>query len=153
MAVRILSSAFMLFGAVACAADTFCADVEALTGSGASGATQAFVLPKGLSAAMTVSERAAECRTSLALSGGSHVHCNWSFGYRSDQAKQVFQGLISAVATCLGPEAAMTTESSVNHPDAYDLRMFDRGGQEFAVSLKDKGALQQTLVFVRVQKR
>ena len=150
MDVRILSSAFMLFGAVACAADTFCADVEALTGSGA---MQALVLPEGLSAAMTVSERAAECRTSLALSGGSHVHCNWSFGYRSDQAEQVFQGLINAMATCLAPDAAMTTDSSVNHPDAYDLRMFDRGGQEFAVSLKDKGALQQTLVFVRAHKR
>jgi hypothetical protein len=146
MDVRILSSAFMLFGAVACAADTFCADVEALTGSGA---TQALALPEGLSAAMTVSERAAECRTSLALSGGSHVHCNWSFGYRSDQAEQVFQGLINVMA----PDATMTTDSSVNHPDAYDLRMFDRGGQEFAVSLKDKGALQQTLVFVRAQKR
>lgn len=150
MDVWILSSAFVLFGAVACAADTFCADVEALTGSGA---TQALVLPDGLSSAMTVSERTAECRTSLALSGGSHVHCNWSFGYRSDQAKQVFQELNSAMATCLGPEATMATDSSVNHPDAYDLRMFDRGGQEFAVSLKDKGALQQTLVFVRVQKR
>ena len=150
MYVRILSSAFVLFSAVACAADTFCVDVEALTGSGA---TQAFVLPEGLSGAMTVSERTAECRSSLALSGGSQVHCNWSFGYRSDQAKQVFQGLIGAMAACLGPEAAMTTDSSVNHPDAYDLRMFDRGGQEFSVSHKDKGALQQTLVFVRVQNR
>ena len=58
MDVQILSSAFVLFGAVACVADTFCADVEALTGSGA---MQALVLHDGLSAAMTVTERAAVC--------------------------------------------------------------------------------------------
>lgn len=150
MDVRILSSAFVFFGAVACAADTFCADVEALAGTSA---VQALTLPVELSGTMTLSDRAAECRTSLALSGASHVHCNWSFAYRSDQAEQVFQGLIRAMEACLGPEATMTSDSSVNHPDAYDLRMFDKGGQEFAVSLKDKGALQQTLVFVRVQQR
>jgi hypothetical protein len=44
----------------------------------------------------------------------------------------------------------MATDQSVNHPDAYDLRLFRLDGAEFAVSLKDKGALQQTLVFLRV---
>ncbi len=81
------------------------------------------------------------------------MHCNWSFEYRSDVAGQAFEGLVTALATCLGPEATMTSDSSVNHPDAYDLRMFEQNGQEFAVSYKDKGALQQTLIFVRVQKR
>lgn len=146
---RNLSVAILFLSSFSCAADTFCADLEALARPGA---VQALVLPIGLSTVMPLSERKGECRTSLALSGASHVHCSWSFGYRSDEAGRLFQGMIGTMVACLGPEVSMTSDRSVNHPDAYDLQMFDRSGQEFAVSIKDKGTLQRTLVFVRVQK-
>ena len=128
----------------------FCAELDALARPDA---VPALGLPADLSGAMPLSARTAVCRPSVGLSGASHVHCHWSFAYRSDAAELVFQGLINQMAACLGPEAIMRADTSVNHPDAYDLRMFDLAGRTFAVSLKDKGALQQTLVFVRVQQR
>lgn len=148
--LRTLTAVFALFGAESVAAETFCADVEALSGTGVE---HGLALPADIVRGIPSSERAGECRTSRALSGASHVHCSWSFDYRSDAATEVFEGMTAAVTACLGPEATMISDSSVNHPDAYSLRMFDRAGQEFAVSVKDKGALKQTLVFVRVEQR
>jgi len=145
--LRILSAAYMFLCAGSVAADTFCADLDALAEHGA---TQGLMLSETL---IPMAAQAGECRTSRALSGARHVQCSWSFGYRAVEAAEVFEGLTARVAACLGSEATMTSDSSVNHPDAYDLRMFDRYGQAFAVSVKDKGALQQTLVFIRAQQR
>lgn len=97
-------------------------------------------------------DRGADCRAALAMSGVTNIHCSWTFPYRSDEATDAFDGLFDELTECLGPDATPTRDQSVNHPDAYDLRQFDLGGQAYAVSLKDKGALQQTLVFIRVQK-
>ena len=94
---------------------------------------------------------ASSCRASLGLSGERHMHCNWMFPYRAPAARTAFENLTRELTECLGPEAEMTTDQSVNHPDAYQLFQFDLLGREFAVSIKDKGALQQTHVFVRVE--
>lgn len=150
MGLYMSSAAFVVLGAAGCAADTFCADIEALAEPNA---LHVFTLPAAQSGAMSLARRTADCRSSRAVSGARHVHCSWSFEYRSDAAATAFQRLTGALAGCLGPDVSMTVDSSVNHPDAYDLRIFDRKGQEFAVSVKDKGALQQTLVFIRVQQR
>ena len=91
-----------------------------------------------------------DCRRTLSLGGGRDVHCSWSFGYRSKAAKDAFENVTEAMTQCLGPDAVQSTDRQVNHPDAYDLRLFKVGTQDFAVSLKDKGALQQTLIFLRV---
>ena len=141
-AMRAILSGCLAITAFPGVADSFCARLDAL-----SPVQPALMLPPALS------DQAGVCQTSRALSGSVHVHCRWSFVYRSDAATALFEGLFETVATCLGPDAVITTDQSVNHPDAYDLRMFDIAGRTFAVSLKDKGALQQTLVFVRVQQR
>ncbi len=90
------------------------------------------------------------CGTSLAVSGVQSSHCYWAFDYRSDAARGGFLQVAAGVAACADPIAQ---EGDVNHPDSYDLRQFDLGGATVAVSLKDKGALQQTLVFLRVEAR
>jgi len=142
--MRMLCAAFISLGAVACAADTLCVDIKALANPQTS---RPLKLPAALSG------ETGTCRTSLAMSGATDVHCSWSFGYRAQAAEIVFRGLLDAVTACLGPDAVMTTDTSVNHPDTYTLRTFSLDGQEISLSLKDKGALQQSLVFVRVQVR
>ncbi|WP_108815505.1 hypothetical protein [Loktanella sp. Alg231-35] len=91
----------------------------------------------------------AECTTSLILGGGTQVQCGWPFAYRADEATAAFERLNEAVAACLGPTATASHDQSVNHPDFYDLRLYQAEGQETAVSLKDKAALRQTYVFLR----
>lgn len=92
----------------------------------------------------------ATCRTSLSLSGLKDVNCHWVFPYRSEAAAEAFQTVVVATSACLGDGIVQSTDQRVNHPDAYDLRLFEVKDRVFAVSLKDKGALQQTLVFVRI---
>lgn len=92
----------------------------------------------------------ADCKTSLMLSGGSQVHCGFGFTYRAPAATTAFEGLVNAVTDCLGDAAHVTADLDVNHPDFYDLQTFQLKGQEIGVSLKDKSALSQTYVFVRV---
>jgi hypothetical protein len=94
----------------------------------------------------------AECRTSLALGGAGSTHCLLEYPYRSDEATQTFDALLIEMNACIGAGATITQDQSVNHPDAYDLWTFEDGARSYAVSIKDKGALQQTLVFVRVSR-
>lgn len=123
-------------------AEPFCADLEALANDEG---TDTFSLPPPLAPYL------ATCSRSLALSGAENLHCHWSFPYRDAEATETFTALLANVTLCLGPKATVSTDDRVNHPDAYDLRLLRLGGQEFGVSLKDKGALQQTLIFLRVQ--
>ena len=92
----------------------------------------------------------AQCRASLALGGARSVHCVLEYEYRSDSATQVFSELTDALVACSDPAVTMIEDQSVNHPDAFVLRTFENALNTYAVSIKDKGALQQTLVFVRV---
>jgi hypothetical protein len=101
---------------------------------------------------LALSQGTAHCDTSLALGGTRNVHCVLEFAYRSEGATRAFEALVAEVTACIGPAATITLDQSVNHPDAYDLREFEEGGRSYAVSIKDKGALQQTLVFVRVSR-
>ncbi len=72
----------------------------------------------------------------------------WQFDYRAAEAEVAFNALLDQMRRC-APEAG-TEDQGVNHPDFYDLRLFRVEGREVGVSLKDKGALQQTLVFLTV---
>lgn len=115
----------------------FCDDLAALEGDGT-----AIALPE--------TQVTADCRTSLQLGSGYQTQCGWPFAYRSDEATQAFERLNDAVSACLGPKALITQDQSVNHPDFYDLRMYQIGDREIGVSLKDKAGLQETYVFLRV---
>jgi hypothetical protein len=95
-------------------------------------------------------EMPALCTRSMALTGGTQVHCAWAFPYRSPAATAAFDRLVSAVAACLGAEASVTEDLHVNHPDFYDLQTFQLKGLEIGVSLKDKAGLSETYVFLRI---
>ncbi len=45
----------------------------------------------------------------------------------------------------------MTDETQVNHPDSYYLRAWVHGRHVYTVSVKDKAALNRTLVFIRLE--
>lgn len=100
---------------------------------------QSFALPDNTA-------QQAGCSTSLNTSGGTSLHCMWTFPYRADAASQAFESLQIQASTCAKETARQ--DQGVNHPDSYDLRLFEFAGSEVGVSLKDKGALQQTLVFL-----
>ncbi len=88
----------------------------------------------------------ASCRAVLELGGIRSLSCNWAFDYRADAARVAFDLLASEITACAGDPIA--TEAPVNHPDSYDLLSFAGG---ISAALKDKAALQETHVILRVQ--
>ena len=92
---------------------------------------------------------AADCATVLTLGEGRSLNCNWAHPFRSTSASDQFTALVASVSACLGASAEMPRDLIVNHPDSYDLRQFTDAQGTVAISLKDKGALQQPLVFMR----
>ncbi|MEM9584650.1 MAG: hypothetical protein AAGA08_16185 [Pseudomonadota bacterium] len=90
------------------------------------------------------------CRSSLAQSGATSLHCGWPFQYRASQAKDAFLALVEDVQACLGPDASRVGDPKVNHPDFYELQVFGVAEGEVGVSLKDKASLQKTYVFLRI---
>jgi hypothetical protein len=91
-----------------------------------------------------------QCSTSRGLSGQQSQHCRWPFGFRAAEATTAFEELSDQVAACLGVEGQQPGGSDVNHPDTYHQRLFDLPDARISVALKDKGALQQIFVFLRV---
>lgn len=89
------------------------------------------------------------CTRSLMLSGGSQVHCGWAFPYRASAATGAFQQLLEKVKAC-ADGAQATADPDVNHPDFYELRTYRLSDHDVGVSLKDKAALGETYVFLRV---
>lgn len=90
-----------------------------------------------------------ECTRSLALGGGRSVDCAWAFAYRSEAAMIAFEQMASDIVVCAMPLGA--DDPDVSHPDSYDLRQFTMGDAVVSLSLKDKGALSETYVFLRAQ--
>ena len=101
--------------------------------------------------ALITADGPAQCGSSLAISGAKSVHCAWPFAYRAAAALDGFDQLVEQVEGCLGGSGDGIGDQSVNHPDSYDLREFKIEGGSVAVSLKDKGALQQTYIFLRAE--
>ena len=91
------------------------------------------------------------CGTSLGLSGETSVHCNWGYPYRSPDARAVFNALGAELQACFEGQAGLGEDALVNHPDSYDLLSFDLDGGTLSLSLKDKGALEQTYIFLRAE--
>jgi hypothetical protein len=93
-----------------------------------------------------------KCQLSMTLKGGIAHHCGWPFAFRASEARAAFEAMLDSVAECLGEGAEVTSDLGVNHPDTYDLKTFHAEAGTVSVSLKDKGALQQTYVFLRIEK-
>jgi hypothetical protein len=123
--------------------EAFCDRLENLMVQAGDGVTTSFHLSSRALAQV-------DCAPSRGLGGTVALHCAWPFEYRSMQALDAFDYLLGQVAACANPIAADL--SSVSHPDSYDLRQFSSGMGVISVSLKDKGALNQTYVFLRVER-
>lgn len=119
-------------------AKPFCGNLEALANTTAEAVTFA-----------RSPAEVANCGRSLGLDGTKALHCGWPFGYRSADAGTAFEALLKGVGECA---VAIAMEPSiVNHPDSYDLRQFQLGTATVSVSLKDKAALEETYLFLRVE--
>ncbi|MEM8653680.1 MAG: hypothetical protein AAGF36_02965 [Pseudomonadota bacterium] len=116
-------------------ADTYCTDLTALT----NGTATDIALPSGTQGT---------CTTSLDLSGTRALNCRWPFDYRAKAATETFFVLLDATTQCLNTDGL--SDQGVNHPDSYDLREFTTETAQVSLSIKDKGALQQTFIFLRV---
>lgn len=120
---------------------SFCENVLTLERQGA---VPAITLPN--------TDNTANCTRSLVLGGRTQLHCGWPFDYRPDSATTAFNELVDTLTACIGPDAQMISDQNVNHPDFYDLRIFQIDGFEIGASLKDKSGLRQTYVFLRVSR-
>ncbi len=92
----------------------------------------------------------ATCRTALSLEGTQSLHCGWGFDYRAPAAQAQFDAGLAALSDCLGEDAAVQPDQMVNHPDFYDQRVYTTPSGELGLSLKDKAALGQSFVFLRI---
>ena len=90
------------------------------------------------------------CGTAKALGGGTSVYCNWVFPYRDDRARAAFDLYEGMLTNCFSPTQAGPAQSDVNHPDSYVQQEYEHGGMVISLSLKDKIALDQSLIFLRL---
>lgn len=143
---KTIGSVALLVLATGAFADTFCEGLTDL-GHGLSQPSQtvdqSFALPDHRTAE-------AGCKTSLSLEGGTSLHCMWVFPYRADTAALAFEALLTEIGSC--GAVSVVQDQNVNHPDFYDLRLFNFAADTVGISLKDKGALSQTLVFLTFTK-
>lgn len=92
----------------------------------------------------------ATCQTAQQTTG-EVLYCYSEHPFRSETALKQAQRLEERLTACF--DAIQTTaDATVNHPDSYDARHFDVLGARISLSVKDKGALGKTLVFLRVAK-
>ena len=98
--------------------------------------------------APVVAGREAACTTSRVLGGGSSQDCFYRFEFRSNGAQSNFQLLAQQLSQCTEGEAK-TEGATVNHPDSYDQIIAPVVGRFLSLSLKDKGALGETLIVLR----
>ncbi|MEO0486728.1 MAG: hypothetical protein AAF092_12555 [Pseudomonadota bacterium] len=96
----------------------------------------------------TLNGQAPRCARSQVLGGGLSEDCFWSFELRSETARSHFAVLLAELKDC-SAEPPTIAASSVNHPDSFDQVTGVIAGTAVSLSLKDKGALGQTLIFVR----
>ena len=92
----------------------------------------------------------ATCTQYLSENGLFGASCHWSFDYRDPRAKDHALTWWYSVRQCR-TGAQSGPDVQVNHPDSYDLLTWVTRRGAYAVSVKDKGALGQTLVFVRFE--
>ncbi len=92
---------------------------------------------------------AKSCQPVLDLEAKKSISCRWDFGFREEAANALFETLITEAHSCIGTDAELALDKQVNHPDSYTLKRYQFDGSVLSLSLKDKTALQKTLVFVR----
>ena len=91
-----------------------------------------------------------ECSDYLTTTGKTGVSCRWTFGFR-DEAAKARADLLSLTLQSCRDGLQKAKDQTVNHPDSYDLFEWQSPLGIYAISLKDKTALKQTLVFLRFE--
>ncbi|MDH3663542.1 MAG: hypothetical protein OEU92_26590 [Alphaproteobacteria bacterium] len=79
-------------------------------------------------------------------------YCTWEFQHRDLDAYEVFEELGQKLESCIGGDSILSDDQRVNHPDFYDVRIFQLDDVKVAVSVKDKSTLGATYVFVSVER-
>lgn len=97
-----------------------------------------------------VAPQTATCATYLTKSAKTGTSCHWVFDFRDAKARE-FADTLSDVLVICRDAAAPQADQKVNHPDSYDLRSWRTSTGVYSVSLKDKGARNETLVFLRLE--
>ena len=92
------------------------------------------------------------CDQALSEDGSVQVFCYWGFPLRDPAAIDTADRFARDILRCLPGAGPLPADSGVNHPDSYDLRRFRRDAVIISVSVKDKTALNRTLVFLRAEK-
>ncbi len=75
--------------------------------------------------------------------------CRFSFGLATDVSRDLYDQMVGNLSTCPGLKSA-EQDVGVNHPDFYDAWTFQFGDGVMTVSIKDKSALKQTFVVLRI---
>ena len=91
------------------------------------------------------------CQTYLSQSGSEGASCAWTFPYRAKEAVEFYDRARREIARCHLKAPASASDLRVNHPDSYDLEEFVGEDGTMSVSLKDKGALGNSFVFIRFE--
>lgn len=95
---------------------------------------------------------AATCAPYVDADSGPATACFWTFDYRAAAAADLARRLWRDLTSCR-PGAEPGPQGAVNHPDSYSLRIWSTETATYGVSVKDKGALGQTLVILRLAPR
>jgi len=90
----------------------------------------------------------ATCQTYTTTQGDAGIACRWAFGFRDPVATEFADKLWSGLSMCTGNDP-VATDAPVNHPDSYGLRTMHTPDGTVSVSVKDKGGLTKTFVFLR----
>ena len=92
------------------------------------------------------------CAIALMPNGQESSYCYAIFGYRSEKARATLDELKTRLSSCFEPLAIKGAGAgeNVNHPDSFDHYQFCNNTNTLSLSLKDKSALAQTLVFLRL---
>ena len=141
-----LSALVLMLAPIPAPADRPCVQIDAQIVAARDGFGQDWEWQRGAS---TFSD-AQTCSVSNTTTGPV-LMCHWTYPYRSPEAATRFESLSSEVVSCLGRDAILRLDPAVNHPDSYALREYTTDGVTIAVSIKDKGAMQKTLVFFRLR--
>ena len=83
--------------------------------------------------------------------GGLFAHvCQWSFPLRNPAALDFFEEFEADALACLPLGVPLAPDQQVNHPDTYALKQYPFKDGVLNLSLKDKGNLGRSFVFLRV---
>lgn len=92
------------------------------------------------------------CTVSRGIDGATSHHCAWGFDFRAADARAKADGLARVVQTCFAA-VPQPPENPVNHPDTFDQVTLVGPTVAATIAVKDKGALNQTLVFLGIGPR